>query len=419
MGRNYSDSEVQTTIKESPYSIIDVADKPIIILGEEDEAGNTSWTPEQISALVLKKLKIMAEIHLNETVRHAVISVPSYFNDQQRQATRDAAAMANLNVLRLINEITAIAIAYDLDTMSCHYNGRDSGNWIIYDSKDSEIDLALLSVDRGVFEILGTARLKNSEVPSKIAQFLFGGSRFDKVLGMIKQLLVDTKMKKEEVDGIVINSDRIDISEPQRMLEAYFQDKKALTQTTCTLGHDEAIVYGAARQGEYLSENSYQDCCVSWMDVSVLSLGIETSNGSLLRVIDRQTVLPMRKTRIVSTITKAQEKVEIKILEGEREVASKNKLLGTLELNRDQWESEGAVEIEITFTLDANDILTASAKVRGGSEVARLIVPVGWKRYTLQEIEIIAEEGETFHDEDLQQIIEFPVNVPNGVDFRG
>lgn len=374
--------------------------------------GNTHLAPEEVSALILKKLKDMAENHLNKTVSHAVIAVPSYFNEYQRQATRDAAAMANLTVLRLINEATSIGIAHDLDTSYC---GNDMGryycHYVVYDKKDTEIEATLLSIDRGVFEILGTTGLKNGETRFQKAQSSSNASELDRILGLTQELLNESQMGMEDLDGIVVASDRSDIAEIQTVLKVYFPSKRILTPSR--FGHGRAIVYGAARQGNYLNHHSHE--CVSFADVNVLSLGIETSNGSFLRIINRHTWYPSRKSTIVSTVTEFQEKVEIKILEGERQAAGKNKLIGKLEFTRDQWNTEGAAEIEIAFTLDANEILTASANVEGGSELAKSVIPVKWNRYTSQEIEDIVNEGKNLYDEDLRQLIKFPVNIPNGV----
>lgn len=414
IGRKYSDSEVQKAIKELPYEIFDMVGEPVIKIGQKGDY--TGWAPEEILGLVLKKLKSMAEIRLNTTVRYAVITVPSYFNDKQRQATKDAAAMAKMSVLRMINEASAIGIAHHLDSRPCdEAAGRYRCTYIVYDVKDSESDLTLLSIDRGVYEILGTAGWKDSKASSEKAQISLKASSTERLLGLIKQLFIDVKLEKKDVDGIVVTGDPSHISKVQGILEAYFPGTKALSPSG--FGHDQAIVCGAAIQGQLCNDEMYQDGSPQWMDVNVLSLGIETRNGSFLKVINRNTVIPTRKSRIVSTVAEDQGKVEIKILEGEREIAGKNKLLGTLELTRIPWEPEGVVEIEVAFELDADEILTATAKVKGESEVARLVVPVRWRRYTEQEIEDIVKEGEKFHEEDLQQLIEIPVKVLGGVDL--
>ncbi|RDL35319.1 Uncharacterized protein BP5553_07250 [Venustampulla echinocandica] len=409
IGRSFSDPELQEAIKELPYDVVDASGEPLIKIGTKHDY--TGYTPEDISELVLRKLKSMAEIHLNTTVGHAVITVPSYFDGKQRQATQDAAAAAELSVLRVINEASAIGLAHRLDIKPCdEAAGRFDCTYILYDIREKESELTLLSIDRGVFEIVGTVGdghlgWEDFEVPSETAHVQLkapSNQQSERILALVKRLLLDARLEKKDVDGIIVTGDPLQISKIQAVLEAYFPDKIALTPSG--FGHDQAIVCGAATQGQLFSE-VYQDSTPQWTDVNPLSLGIETSTGAFLRVINRNSVIPTRKARVVSTSADTQGKVTIRILEGEREVASKNKLIGTLELTGISTEPKGVPEIEISFELDADEILTATAKLKWEeSEVAKLVVAVRRRRYTEQEIDDIVREGEKFHEEDLELI---------------
>jgi molecular chaperone DnaK (HSP70) len=407
IGRSFPDPGLQTAIKELPYDVVDVGGKPAIKI--ETKNGISQLTPEEILGYVLEKLTSMAETHLNTSVRYAVLTVPSYFNDEQRDATKHAAEGTGLNVLRMVNEPTAIGIAHSLDTKPCdEAAGQFDCTYLLYDIQEKELDLTLLSVYRGVFEIIGAVHddrmrwevFHGSPVQNQVNLYDHISQQPEHIIRLVQQLLIDAKVKKTEINGIVCTGDPTHIAEVQTILKAYFPGTKTITPSDFL--PDQAAVCGAATQGQVFNES--QDSQPQIMDANVLSLGIEISNGTFLRIINRETVIPTRKFRTLSTSADGQGKIMIKIFEGERVIASKNKMIGSLELNGIPTASKGTQQIEITFEVDANEILTATAHLKGGSEVAKAVMPVRWMRYTLQEIDDIIQEAEKFNEDDLQHL---------------
>jgi molecular chaperone DnaK (HSP70) len=422
IGRNFSDPEVRNIVKELPYDIVDIGGKPTIRI--ETTKGNVHLAPEDISGLVLANLRSMAETHLNRSVTRAVITVPSDFNEGQRQATKSAAEHAGFNSFRIIDEAIAIGIAYRLDIKPCdEARRRFDCTYLLYDMKGIDLHLTLLNIDKGVFEILGAVRddytrlddIDNSAVQDQAKLQNHSNRLSEENLRLVKQLLIDSKVEKNDIDRIICTGDLTHITEVQRTLEEYFREKKALTHKEFT--PDQAVVSGAVIQAGVINEQLYEDGCIGLtMDVNALSFGIETSSGSFLKFIPQGTVIPTRKARVVSTSADGQEKAILKIFEGERGIASENKLIGSLELNGIPTKSKGMPEIEVAFVVDANEVLTVTVKLKGKLEVAEVVVPLPVGRFIEQGTDHIVQEAEKFREDDQQQLRENPMKAPFGVD---
>lgn len=355
------------------------------------KGADTYIHPEEIFANIFDKLKDMAKEHLNRTVEHAIVAVPSHFNDAQRQATKDAATMAGLNVLRIVNEPTAAGIAYGLEILS-----NEELNYVIYNLGAKESHLALESVELGVYEILA------QEVDASL-----GGEGFenmqtlsheykDRILGLIKKLLEDAKMEKEDVDGILLIGDPSHIAKLQLLVEDFFDGMKTLSSGD--VSPDQAVVHGAAIQGHVLSH--YDDICPPMLDVTPLSLGIETSGGIFTKIVSRNTVIPTRKTRNFSTAMDNQEKIVIKILEGERAISNKNRLLGTLELTGLSPRPRGIPDIEVMFEIDPDEIITVIVRDKESAKEEKLVISGHRGRYSQEEIDEIVIESDNHWEED-------------------
>lgn len=414
MGRNFSDPEVQLAIKELPYSIVDQGGQPLILTNINGE--KLGKMPHEISALTIAKLKDMAEKYLKTTIKFAVITVPPYFNDQMRQETKDAARLAGLEALRLVNEPTSIGIAFRVDMEVCDRAAEKECLYFLYDIKNMQSELALLSVENGVFEICGTVHDRN-----------LGGNDFDipldqhalnepsqpsqRVLKSVKQLLDEAKLDKKEVDGIIITGEDEHIPKVQDVLNQYFPDARVLSPSD--FHQDQAIVKGAAVQGMVLSGAEDTGGCPS-IEILPLALGFELSTGEFMPLILRNSIFPTLKKVFVSTVIKGQEKIVLKIFEGQRKVASKNRLLGVLEI-AGLAEIGGAPEIEISFEVDPDEALIVQASGHGGLVSEKLILDVKSSRYQSHEFDDIVENAEKFYEEDLQQLSEFPLNIQDGV----
>jgi len=412
IGRRYSDEAVQEEMKRVPFHIVEREDRPFIKINLEDD--DILVSPEEISALVLSRLKHQAEKYLNQTVYEAVITVPAYFNEEQRKATMTAGQIAGLKVQRIISEPTAAALAYGLDQKGDRYV-------IVYDLGGGTFDVSLLSMEDGYFQVLTTggdtrlggedfdekcvqgmvsrflhkngkdcsrdrvalARLKKACEASKIElsskeesiiniPLFFEGIDlvevftreefisqnkvlFDKTTALIQRVLNDAKLNKSQVDDIVMIGGSSRIPHIRSIVSGFFDGK-----TLCTdINPDEAVAFGAAVQAAIISKET-PDLVV--VDVYPLTLGVETVGGLMSPIIPRNTRIPVRRSKIYTTHNDDAAGARIEIYEGERALTRDNRVLGVFELHRLPRAPRGSLQIEVTFEIDSNAILTVTAQ---------------------------------------------------------
>ncbi|RPD78209.1 heat shock protein 70 [Lentinus tigrinus ALCF2SS1-7] len=454
IGRKYSDPDVQKDTKHWPFKVTEKGDRPVIQIQHRGES--RTFMPEEISAMVLTKMKETAEAYLGQKVTQAVVTVPAYFNDAQRQATKDAGAIAGLQVLRIINEPTAAALAYGLDKK------HGESQVIVYDLGGGTFDVSLLSIDDGIFEVLATAgdtHLGGEDFDNRVIDYLVkrykkhtgtdvssniramgklkrevekakrtlsnqqstrieieafeGGNDFSetltrakfeelnmdlfrKTMKPVEQVLKDAKVRKEDIDDIVLVGGSTRIPKVQQLLKDYFGKEPSKG-----INPDEAVAYGAAVQGAILSDDT--DPILSGLtliDVNSLTLGIETTGGVMAPIVPRNTLIPTRQTKVFSTAADNQPTVLIKVFEGERPMTKDNNLLGEFELSGIPPAPRGVPQIEVTFEIDANGIVRISAADKETGKSESITISDVRERLTQDEIDAMIREAEAFAAED-------------------